>query len=56
MLAVGAGRFVWTFYSPLSFHFFFSLSVGDDPIYTEILSQRAIEPQTTNYTVSDLSD
>ena len=34
-------------------HFFshlcsFSLSLGDGLIYTEILSQRAVEPKTTN--------
>ena len=26
----------------------FSLSLGDGPIYTEILSQRAVKPKTTN--------
>ena len=28
--------------------FSFSLSLGDGPIWTDILSQRAIEPKTTN--------
>ena len=36
------------FYSHLSFLFSFSLSLGDGPILTEILSQRAVKPQTTN--------
>ena len=40
---------VWTFYSPLSFLSSFSLSLGDGPIYTEILSPRAAKPyQPTN--------
>ena len=29
-----------------------SLSLGDGQIWTEILSQRAVKPQTTNLTVS----
>ena len=36
------------FYSRLSFLFSFSLSLGDGPIQTEILSQRAVKPKTTN--------
>ena len=36
------------FYSQLSFLSFFSLSLGDGPIKTEILSQRAVKPKTTN--------
>ena len=36
------------FYSRLSFLSFFSLSLGDGPIWTEIPSQRAVKPQTTN--------
>ena len=36
------------FYSYLSFHSSFSLSLGDGQIWTEILSQRAVKPQTTN--------
>ena len=47
-LAVGAVGVVWTFYSHLSFLSSFSLSLGDGPIKTEILSQRAVEPKTTN--------
>ena len=38
------------FFSRLSSLFFFSLSLGDGPIYTEILSQRAVKPKTTNQT------
>ena len=36
------------FYSPLSFLFSFYLSLGDGPIKTEILSERAVKPKTTN--------
>ena len=36
------------FYSPLSFLSTFSLSLGDGSIWTEILSQRAVKPKTTN--------
>ena len=36
------------FFSRLSFLFSFSLSLGDGPIETEILSQRAVKPKTTN--------
>ena len=36
------------FFSHPSFLFSFSLSLGDGPIYTEILSQRAVKPKTTN--------
>ena len=32
----------------LSFLFSYSLSLGDGPIQTEILSQRAVKPKTTN--------
>ena len=47
--AVGADGVVWTFfYSRLSFLFAFSLSLGDGPIWTEILSQRDVKPTTTN--------
>ena len=48
-LAVGAGLgLIEHFHPPLSFLSSFSLSLGDDPIYTEILSQRAVKPKTTN--------
>ena len=36
------------FYSHLSFLSSFSLSLGDDPIKAEILSQRTVKPKTTN--------
>ena len=36
------------FFSHLSFLSSFSLSLGDGPIETEILSQRAVKPKTTN--------
>ena len=44
-LAEGAGRGLFGhFFSHLSFLSSFSLSLGDGPIYTEILSQRAVKP------------
>ena len=36
------------FFSRLSFLFSFSLSLGDAPIQTEIMSQRAVQPKTIN--------
>ena len=49
VLAVGAGGgCLDIFYSHLSVLSFFSLSLGDCPIETEILSQRAVKPKTTN--------
>ena len=42
MLAVGAGGVCWICFSCLSFLFSFSLSLGNGPMYTEILSERAI--------------
>ena len=48
-LAVGAGGALFGhFYSHLSFLSSFSLSLGDNPVWTEILSQRAVKPKTTN--------
>ena len=48
-VAVGAGgRLFGHFYSPLSFLSSFSLSLGDGLIKTDILSQRAVNPNTTN--------
>ena len=45
-LAVGAGGgCLDIFFSRLSLLFFFSLSLGDGPIQTEILSQRAVKPK-----------
>ena len=41
-LAVDASGVAWTFF------FSFSLTLGDGPISTEILSQRAVKPKTTN--------
>ena len=39
---------VWTVFSRLSFLSSFSLSLGDNLVQTEILSQRAVKPKTTN--------
>ena len=58
-LAVGAGGVVWTFllssllsplflYSPLFLFSSLSISLGDGPIRTEILSQRVVKPKTTH--------
>ena len=44
----GGGGCLDNFYSPLSFLSSFFLSLGDGPIYTDILSQRAVKPQTTS--------
>ena len=47
-LAVGEGGGGLDIFT-LIYHFFsFSLSLGDGPIWTKILSQRAVKPQTTN--------
>ena len=43
--AGGDGLDILTLIYPFSS---FSLSLGDGPIQTEILSQRAVKPQTTN--------
>ena len=43
------------FYSHLSFLSSFLLSLGDGPIQTEIRSQRAVKPKTTNQPFSFLS-
>ena len=40
------------FFTRLSFLFSFFLSLGDGPIQTEILSQRAIKPKITNQTTT----
>ena len=48
-LALGAGWGLFGhFYSPLPFISSFSLSLEDGLIWTEILSQRAAKPKTTN--------
>ena len=52
-LAVGAGGGgldIFTLIYPFSS---FSLSLGDGPIKTEILSQRAVKPRTTNHRAED---
>ena len=46
-LAVGAVGVFGHFYSRLSFLSSFSLSLGDGPIWTEMLSQRAVKSKTT---------
>ena len=52
-LAVGAGGgCLDIFFSHLYFLSSFSLSVGDGLIKTEILSQRAVKPKTTNQPTS----
>ena len=54
-LVVGAGGGcldVFTLIYP--FLFSFSLSLGDGSILTEILSQRAVKPQTTNQPTNQL--
>ena len=43
--ADGGGLDIFTLIYPFSS---FSLSLGDGPIWTEILSQRAVKPKTTN--------
>ena len=45
VLAIGAGRSCFVFFV---FLFSFSLSLGDDPVYTEIPSQRAIKSKKAN--------
>ena len=42
------GGLVGHFYSPQSFHFSFSLFLGDGLIKTEILSQRTVKLKITN--------
>ena len=54
-LAGGAAGVVWTFFSPLPFLFSLSLSLGDGPILTATLSQRALNPkQPTNQSRASL--
>ena len=53
-LAVGAGGGGLDIFT-LNYPFFsFSLSLGEGPIQTEILSQRAVKTKTTNLPKSDL--
>ena len=55
-LAVGAGGGLFEhIHSPLSFLSSFSLSLGDCPIETKILSQRAVKPKTTNQPVRSVA-
>ena len=52
-LAVGAGGGCWDIFSLIYIFSFLSLSLGDGPIWTEILSQRAVKPKTTNQPKAD---
>ena len=45
---------VWTFFHS-SFLSSFSLSLGDGPTETEILSQKAVKPKTTNQPTDTMS-
>ena len=47
VLAVGAGGACLDIFSLYHFSFFLPLSLGDGPIWTEILSQRAVKPKKT---------
>ena len=47
-LAVGAGRGCLDNFSLVYLFSFLSPSLGDGPIQTEIRSQRAVKPKTTN--------
>ena len=47
-LAVGAVGGCLNIFSPVCLFSFLSSSLGDDPKYIEILSQRAVKPKTTN--------
>ena len=47
-LAVGAGGGCLDIFSLVYLFSFLSLSLGDGPIYTEILFQRAVKLETTN--------
>ena len=55
-LVVGAGGVFGHFNSHLSFLSSFSLSMGDSPIQTEILSQRAVKPKTNQPAKVDFQD
>ena len=48
-LAVGAGWGCLDIVFSRVFFFSFSLSLGDGPIQTEILSQRAVKPKTISH-------
>ena len=47
-LAVGSDWGSLDIFSPVYLSSFLSVSLGDDPIQTEILSRRAVKPETTN--------
>ena len=53
VLAVGAGGGCLDIFS-LVYHFSFSFSLGDGPIWTEILSQRAVKPKKNNQKMPSL--
>ena len=48
-LAMGAGAGCLDIFTLVHHFSFFSPSLGDGPISTEILSQRAVKPKATNY-------
>ena len=47
-LSVGVGGIGWTFFLLSIISFFFLPLSRSGPIYTEILSQRAVKPKATN--------
>ena len=47
-LAVGAGGGCLDIFFSFVYHLYFSLCLGDGQINTEILSERAVKPKTTN--------
>ena len=55
LAADAGGGWFGLFYSPPSFLSSFSLSLGDGPIQTEILSQRAVKPKPTNQPTNSAS-
>ena len=55
-LAVGAGGGCLDFFSLVYLFSFLSHSLGDGPIQTEILSQRAVKPKTNNQPNPVVSD
>ena len=56
MLAVGAGGYCLDIFLSSFLSLSFPLSLGDGPIYTEIVSQRDVKPKTTNQPSSRASD
>ena len=51
-LAVGAGGGCLDIFTLTYLLFSFSLSLGDGPIWTEILSQRTVKPKTINQSIN----